>query len=449
VIAATVGLLAALAAPSSDVPRADALARQAAAIVQSDPGGAWRVAQEALRASELFDPTSFITAGRRGEIADDEYRAARAQYRRHRAGLFLVAGRAQLGRGQALAASRYLRRALDLDPGLDPVPLARSQLALGRRWEALGTLADGLTAGTAGPDAGVVAAQAADALGLPSVQTELDRRRVLAAGQAGMAWIGGPLKIPAGTRLSTGGRFSFGDDDHLRVLYVADEGCATCSADLEALGRLVPPATQVLLAAQGNDDVLRQVMALYHITWPVLMGSGVGRALPVKAPAVLVVARSGWSVARAGDPLDRSMPELMAILQRHDITESVPRPTWNGSLPHRPAAGGGSGAQPLPGGLVPGEDEPWPAEFVQAVESFGAGRYAQALGLVDQLAERDDGWLLAPEARLDRALCLAGQGHRSEARHLLLSIGDSRYEDHVDQLIETLGAVGPGARKTQ
>ncbi len=37
-----------------------------------------------------------------------------------------------------------------------------------------------------------------------------------------------------------------------------------------------------------------------------------------------------------------------------------------------------------------------------------AGRKTEALKLFDALEAKGDGWLLPPEARLDRALCLAG-----------------------------------------
>jgi len=55
-------------------------------------------------------------------------------------------------------------------------------------------------------------------------------------------------------------------------------------------------------------------------------------------------------------------------------------------------------------------------------------------------AQRDganpDGWLLPPEARLDRALCLALAGQRDAARRILLRTGDTRFEDAIDRLLE-------------
>ena len=52
------------------------------------------------------------------------------------------------------------------------------------------------------------------------------------------------------------------------------------------------------------------------------------------------------------------------------------------------------------------------------------------------LEDRGDGWLLPPEARLNRALCLAGTGNHREARRILLRTGDSRFEDAIDSTLE-------------
>jgi hypothetical protein len=54
----------------------------------------------------------------------------------------------------------------------------------------------------------------------------------------------------------------------------------------------------------------------------------------------------------------------------------------------------------------------------------------------DALEARGDGWLLPPEARLNRALCLAGLGKRREARRILLRTGDSRFEGAIDETLE-------------
>jgi Flp pilus assembly protein TadD len=90
--------------------------------------------------------------------------------------------------------------------------------------------------------------------------------------------------------------------------------------------------------------------------------------------------------------------------------------------------------------LAPGEDEPAPAEFDSAVAALRAGRPAEALRTFEALEGRGDGWLLPPEARLDRALSLAALGRREEARRLLLRIGDSRFQEDVDRALERVGS---------
>ena len=92
--------------------------------------------------------------------------------------------------------------------------------------------------------------------------------------------------------------------------------------------------------------------------------------------------------------------------------------------------------------IAPGEDEPVPAEFTAAAEAFRKGQKAEALRLFDAIEAKGDGWLLPPEARLDRALCLAALGRREEARRILLRTGDSRFQDHVDRILEQVGTPG-------
>jgi Flp pilus assembly protein TadD len=82
-----------------------------------------------------------------------------------------------------------------------------------------------------------------------------------------------------------------------------------------------------------------------------------------------------------------------------------------------------------------------PGDFVAGLAAYRAGRYAEALRLFEAAAG-DDGWLLPPEARFDRALCLAALGRRDEARRMLLRIGDSRFQDAVDEALERVAA-GP------
>ena len=91
----------------------------------------------------------------------------------------------------------------------------------------------------------------------------------------------------------------------------------------------------------------------------------------------------------------------------------------------------------------PARTSPLPPEFTAAAEAYRAGRAAEARKAFDALEAKGDGWLLPPEARLNRALCLARAGERDAARRILLRTGDSRFEDAIDRLLE---AVAGGAR---
>jgi len=62
------------------------------------------------------------------------------------------------------------------------------------------------------------------------------------------------------------------------------------------------------------------------------------------------------------------------------------------------------------------------------------------------LAERDDGFLLSPEARLDQAIALSRAGNTAEARALLRGIGDSRFQAHVDEVLESFSPASPRPR---
>jgi hypothetical protein len=137
-------------------------------------------------------------------------------------------------------------------------------------------------------------------------------------------------------------------------------------------------------------------------------------------------------------PFGADLGGALAALQRNDVPETVPRPYWNRRPVDRSPLPPPHGL--LPEGFAPGEDEPFPPEFTAAVEAYRAGRPQEALAGIEALAAKGDGWLLPPEARLDRALCLAGLGRRDEARRILLRTGDSRFEDAIDKLLEAVAA---------
>jgi tetratricopeptide (TPR) repeat protein len=432
---------AAGAAKAGGRAEAERLAAEAVQVAAQDPGAALATARRALGMTAEFVPTDFVAAGRKGEVVEDEFRAARDEYGRHRARLYEAVGMA-LGRaGQPLAASRYQRRAFLLDPTPERgLALARSLNDLGRGREALATVQAAI-AGLARlePQAAEVIARAADVAGLPSAQAEIDRGRLLATLGRAVEVREGPLEVPAGVRLSTTPVFRL-DDAAITVVYAAEASCRSCSADLETLARQVPREVRVLTMPPGDDQdqALRQVLALYRRPWPLLLGPRLAQRLPLKPRQLLLVARGGWTVAVLPAPFGPEVGTALAALQRVDVPETVPRPSWN----RRPVDRTPLPAPPglLPEGLAPGEDEPFPAEFTAAVEAFRAARPAEAQKAFDTLEARGDGWLLPPEARLNRALCLARAGQRDAARRILLRTGDSRFADAIDRLLETVAA---------
>lgn len=438
----TSAVLLFLAATASPVDEAERLAAQATRAAAGRPADAVVLARRALAMTAEFDPIAFVRAGRKGEVVEDTFQAARAAYRRHRAVLYEAAGAALAASSLQDAAARHLRRALVLEPTPGrAAALARALLALGRAREAL----DLLQTSAAGPPTAEsipLFEQAADAAGLPSAQAEIDRARLRALTGKPIELREGPLKIPAESRLSTGGPLRL--EAAPVIFYMASTDCRTCSEDLEALARSVPTEARVVMVPPGpeKDRALRQVLQLYRYDWPVALGSGVAPALSAAPGMAVVVGRGGWVPVLVKAPFAAGLGPVLAILSKSDIAETIPRKAWNLRPPDRRPV-----APPalLPEGLAPGEDEPVPAEFTQAVEAYRARRFAEALRGFEALAARDDGWLLAPEARMNRALALAGLGRREEARRLLLRIGDSRFQEEVDRALERVGS-GPPRR---
>ena len=435
-------VLAAVQDPSNTRAHAltDEAERAALAAVQqsaSDPRGALARAQRALDSTSEFEPTAFVRAGRKGEVVEDAFQAARAGYARHRAVLYEAVGTVLARQGQALPASRYLRRAFLLDPNAERgAALGRALNELGRGREAIDVV-QRATAGLAAlePRQAEVIARGADIAGLPSAQAEIDRGRLKATLGNAVTLREPPLELPPGIRTSSAPQFRL-EGEPLTLIYAAEANCRTCSADLEQLARQVPKDVRVVALPKGDDQdaALRQVMALYRRPWPVLLGRDVSARLAIEPRSVLLVARGGWTLAALEAPFGSELASAIAALQLTDVQETVPRAQWN----RRPADR--SPLPPPPGllqdGIAPGEDAPFPVEFERAVAAYRAGRKTEALKLFDALAAKGDGWLLPPEARLDRALCLAGTAQRDAARRLLLRTGDSRFEDAIDQLLE-------------
>ena len=153
-----------------------------------------------------------------------------------------------------------------------------------------------------------------------------------------------------------------------------------------------------------------------------------------------MIARDGWLAVRLPASRVAALPDLLALLAREDVRETRPRASWNGRPVGRETAEPAAPAF-LPEGLAPGEDLPPPAAFTEALAAFRAGRFADAMRLLEGATA--DGWLLLPEARFDRAVCLARMGRKEEARRLLLRIGDSRFHDDIDRVMEGLNVRRP------
>ena len=192
--------------------------------------------------------------------------------------------------------------------------------------------------------------------------------------------------------------------------------------------------TRIVAAGQ----TLRQVIELYRLRWPVVLGAGVASALGGEEDHVVVVGRGGWIAVTLAAPFEPALAEVVRILSRSDVAETLPRPSWSRRPVDRtpPAAPAGL----LPEGFAASEDGPPPPEFDRALAAYRGGRFAEALRLFEGLAAAEDGWLLPPEARLNRAIALAALGRREEARRIVLRIGDARLEDAADRALDRIGA---------
>jgi tetratricopeptide (TPR) repeat protein len=434
-------VLAAVTPGEAAVTQAEALAAEAIALSTSQPKEAVLRARRALATTVQFDPMAFVVAGRKGEVVEDEFQAARTEYRRHRAKLYGAMGETLAAAGDPAASARYLRRAALLDPTAPRyVSLARSLLGLGRGPEALSALEKTVGLGGFPADAVPLVAQAVDAAGWPSAQVEIDRARFKAAALANAEWRDGPLILPDKTRLSTSPFFRL-DESPVNILYAAETSCRTCSEDVEGLRRVLRPGMRVLAVPEvdGQDHALRQVLGLYRVDWPVLLAPSLAKSLKLPPRSILVSSRGGWALVLVKPPFQPAVGSVLGIFTQNDVAETVPRAGWN----RRPVDRHAAVAEPaglLPEGLAPSEEVPSPPEMDAALAAFRAGRNAEALRLFEALEAKGDGQLLTPEARLNRALCLAALGQRETARLLLLRTGDSRFQEAVDRALEKVGS---------
>ena len=444
----------AAAAPVKSAARtdeADRLAEQAIGSCGSAQGAAAgeALARKALLLTTEFEPTDFVGMGRKGEVVEDEFLEARRRYRVHRARVYEAVGLCLERSGAARPASRYLGRAALLQPSRGrAVALARTLLAQERVGEALAALHVVLGSAQAVPDPEWlrVLQQAVDAGTQASVQAQLDRWRVQALGLPNLAHVEGPVRAGADARLSTGAPFAWSDDPLL--LYLSSSTCKDCSGHLQEIQRAVqefrrgatkeaprPEVRVVVVPEQPDQDhAVRQVMDLYHYDFPVLQGRGHAAALGAAPGSVMVVARRGWSAVVVSPPFGDGLGGALELMARRDVTESLPR-----TSPSRRAAEAAVEVARLPAdALAPGEDQPAPASFTAASDAYRTGHALDAIRFLGGLGEDPGGWLLPPEARLDRALALAKLGDRAAARRILLRIGDSRFQEDVDRVLESL-----------
>lgn len=423
-------------ASATVVQDAERQAAEAVRLAKTDRRAAEAAARRALALSADFDPTHFAAAGRKGEMVEDAYVAARHAYRRHRAVVYDALGAVKAAAGDTAAALRFYRRAALLDHAPKrAVALARALLASGQPGQAVAVLREHAAEGL-GVDGLALLQEAVDAAGLASAQIEIDRARLRAL-PGGVELADGALVLPPGLRLSTGAPLTLSGPAW--IAYLAEPSCRSCSADLQALRKAAPDGARVVVvpASAEEDHALRQVVALYKHPWPVLVGPGARQAFGAAGRSAVVLGRGGWARAAVAPPY-LALADVVATLARTDVAESLPRGGYvapaDGSRRVVPPIASQPGL--LPEKLAPGEDEPAPPEFASAVEAYRKKAYAQAMAGFEALEARGDGWLMTPEARLNRAWALAGLGRRDEARRLLLKTGDSRFQEAVDRALE-------------
>ena len=321
------------AAPPSAVQASEREADAAVALLPGDPRQALTKARQALALTADFEPTAFVRAGRKGEVVEDAYVAARESYRAHRAKLYEAVGLALAASGDGTAALRYLRRAVDLDPRPERTTgLARTLIAQGRGREALLVLDRVLGPEALGSDTAALLQQGVDLAGLPSAQAEVDRARLRTV--SGALYRDGPFDLPSGLRLSTSPLFRL-TDAPVNVFYAAEASCRSCSSDLADLKRLVPAPARILLVPENleTDRALRQVVDLYRYGWPLLLGKGLVPALSLEPRMLLVVARDGWVGAALKAPWGSRCPPPWRFSGDATFPRPCPVPSGTTSRP--------------------------------------------------------------------------------------------------------------------
>ena len=102
-LAATLAVPQGAPAPRQATVQAEKLAQDAIALAPRDAATALQQARKALALTAEFVPTDYVAAGRKGEVVEDEFKAAREAYQRHRAAIYDAVGDALARQGQELS----------------------------------------------------------------------------------------------------------------------------------------------------------------------------------------------------------------------------------------------------------------------------------------------------------------------------------------------------------
>ena len=313
---------------------AERLAQQAVALAAQDPAAALAKARRALALTAEFIPTEYVDAGRKGEVVEDEFKAARDAYKRHRATLYEAVGSVLARQAQPLAASRYQRRAFDSRPDARPRPRPRALAQRSRpraRGARHGAARDRRSHGPAARGGGGDRARgrrrrAAERAGR-------DRPRT-ARGDPGLGRSScgrGRSSCLRASRLSTNPVFRL-DEAEINVIYAAEASCRSCSADLEELARQVPKRRARAHAAPGRRPGQRAAPGAGALPPAV---AAAARAQPRDEPgaaSALAADRRARRVDAGGAHARPSAPRSARRSRRSsasDVQETVPRANWN------------------------------------------------------------------------------------------------------------------------
>ncbi len=359
------------------------------AEASTDAEGALSAGLAALAATVDFEPTAFVKAGRKGEVVEDDY-LSRPGTPIAGTGLASTPPWAESTppRGDHEAAVRYLRRAEFLGPDSSSGRAARGCLSP----RSVGPQRRRSCCRDSSPRVG------------PG-QTSWRSSRRSSTRQAGRAsrsrsigpesWpsLGGArsggtghFELPKGTRLSTAPVFRMADAA-VNVIYAAEASCQTCSEDVEALRRgdpALPRGSSSCPRDRTTTTPCGRCSVCSSVSWPVMIGPGLGSTLGVTPRSVLIVGRGGWGAALLpGAPEAGARQGGGTVGKDGCRSKSLPRPGWNRRPVERSSAHvryRGCG----PRGWRPATTSLRQPEFEAAVTAYREKRPAEAMRLFDE-----------------------------------------------------------------